>query len=195
MSNESQPGSIMLSGPRVALGPLRDDLAPFYNDMRNDLSLQKFTGSSLQPVALSRTLRMLESRAEDGSRAASFTPYRHDTWEPLGMTNLFEIDHWQQTAEFGIGFHRRHIGQGFGTETAMLLLAYGFQMLNLHTIYLSVDGANPRGQRAYEKAGFKLAGRYREAVVVDRKRFDLIHMDCLASEFVIPDWVRWGPPE
>jgi len=195
MSANEPPISIMLSGPRVALGPLRDDLVEFYNDVRNDLSLQKFTGSPLQPVPLERTKKHLEGRAEAGSETASFTVYRHDTWEPIGTTNLFNIDHWQQTAEFGIGFHRRHINQGYGTETAQLLLAYAFQMLNLHMLYLSVDGANPRGKRAYEKAGYREAGRYREAIVVDRRRYDLIHMDCLASEFEIPAWVIWGPPE
>ena len=42
--------------------------------------------------------------------------------------------------------------------------------------------------------GGKPAGRYREFVVVDNQRVDLIHMDCLAREFTDPDVIFWGPP-
>ena len=75
------------------------------------------------------------------------------------------------------------------------MLFYGFRLLGLHSVFLTVDGANPGGQRAYEKAGFQPAGRYREAIMVDAKYYDLIHMDILASEFTEPDDIVWGLPE
>ena len=142
-----------------------------------------------------------DDRQEDGggrrdrSDHAPFTVYRIDTWEPIGLVGLRDISHFDSVAEFGITLHRNHLGQGFGTETAKLVLAYGFQMLNLHTVFLTTDGSNIRGQRAYQKAGFREVGRFREHCIVDRERYDLICMDCLASEFVMPEPLRWGPPE
>jgi RimJ/RimL family protein N-acetyltransferase len=193
MGEEPVPGAIMLSGARVALGPVREDLVVFYNDLRNDLMVQKTAGLSFFPVSIPQTRAMVDAPARD--TASDFTVYRHDTWQPIGSTNLRDIDFFHGTAEFGIQLHRSAWNQGFGTETAQLILAYAFQMLNLHNVYLTVDGANPRGQRAYEKAGFRAAGRYRQAVIVDRERVDLIHMDCLASEFAMPEKLTWGPPE
>ena len=106
-----------------------------------------------------------------------FTVYQQAGWRPIGYANLRDIDYFHGVAEFGISLHREFWNQGFGTETAKLVLAYGFRMLNLHSIYLTVDGVNPGGQRAYSKAGFREVGRYREAVIVERERYDLIMMD------------------
>lgn len=189
-----QPNAINLSGERVALGPLREDLAPIYNRWRNDLWTQRTFGSDLRPVSLEETVESTKSQAT-ATDAYSFTVYRHDTWQPIGKTNFHHLDLFHQTAEFGIMIgERSQWNQGFGTETARLMLFYGFRVLNLQAINLTVDGANPGGQRAYEKAGFKHAGRYREFVVVDNQRVDLIHMDCLAREFSDPDVIYWGPP-
>jgi RimJ/RimL family protein N-acetyltransferase len=189
-----QPDAINLSSERIALGPLREDLAPIYHKWRNDLWVQRTFGSALRPVSLEMTVEHIRNLAES-STSYGFIIYRHDTWQPIGSANLHNIDLLHQTAEFGIMIgERSQWNQGFGTETARLMLFYGFRVLNLYSINLMVDGANPGGQRAYEKAGFKHAGRYREFVVVDNQRVDLIHMECLAREFTDPTVVFWGPP-
>ena len=185
----------MISGANVALGPVREELVPFYHELRNDLVVQKTTGTSLMPNSMVITARKMAEGGAIGPDHAPFTVYRIDTWEPIGLVGLRDISHFDRVAEFGITLHRNHLGQGFGTETAKLVLAYGFQMLNLHSIYLTTDGSNIRGQRAYQKAGFREVGRFREHCIVDRERYDLICMDCLASEFTMPEPLYWGPPE
>ena len=195
MTTPDSLGPIMISGANVALGPVREDLVPFYHELRNDLVVQKTTGTSLMPNSMVMTARKMAEGGAIGPDHAPFTVYRIDTWEPIGLVGLRDISHFDRVAEFGITLHRNHLGQGFGTETAKLVLAYGFQMLNLHTVFLTTDGSNIRGQRAYQKAGFREVGRFREHCIVDRERYDLICMDCLASEFVMPEPLRWGPPE
>lgn len=188
------PNAVNLSWGRISIGPLREDLVPLYNKWRNDFWAQRTYGNAVRPVSLEMTQEGVQERAQS-SDAYSFTIYRRDTWQPIGQTNLQNIQFDQGSAEFGIGILERSLqGQGYGTEVTRLMLFYGFRVLGLHAIQLTVDGANPGGQRAYEKAGFKLAGRYREAVLVDAKRYDLIHMDILASEFVDPDEIVWGGP-
>ena len=191
MSTQDWPGPIMISGANVALGPVREELVPFYHELRNDLVVQKTTGTSLMPNSMVMTASKMAEGGAIGPDHAPFTFYR----EPIGLVGLRDISHFDRVAEFGITLHRNHLGQGFGTETAKLVLAYGFQMLNLHSIFLTTDGSNIRGQRAYQKAGFREVGRFREHCIVDRERYDLICMDCLASEFVMPEPLRWGPPE
>jgi hypothetical protein len=84
--------------------------------------------------------------------------------------------------------HRREglLGRGYGTETTRLVLGYGFAGLNLHSIRLSVYGHNPRALRAYERAGFRVIGRWRESYRLGGEALDTIFMDCLATEFTPP---------
>jgi RimJ/RimL family protein N-acetyltransferase len=189
------PDVINLSSGRVALGPLREDLVPLYNRWRNDFWAQRTYGFPIRPVSLEMTLEDIQGYARSPD-CHWFTIYKRDTWQPIGMTDLQNIQLDHRTAEFGIGILEPSLrGQGFGTEATKLMLFYGFRLLGLHSIFLTVDGANPGGQRAYEKAGFKLAGRYREAIMVDAQYYDLIHMDILASEFTAPDDIEWGTPD
>lgn len=77
-------------------------------------------------------------------------------------------------------------GKGYGTEVAELMLDYGFGGLSLHNIMLRVYSDNERGIRAYTRAGFREIGRRREAHRLGGRAYDVVYMDCLASEFRSP---------
>ena len=64
-----------------------------------------------------------------------------------------------------------------------LLIDYTFQTLNIHNIMIRVYAFNTRAQRSYEKIGFKLIGRRREALLRNRNRHDIIIMDIMAEDF------------
>jgi RimJ/RimL family protein N-acetyltransferase len=66
------------------------------------------------------------------------------------------------------------------------MLDYAFTILGLHNVMLTVDSYNERGIRAYTRAGFKVIGRRRESHRLGDRPFDVILMDCLASEFESP---------
>ena len=65
------------------------------------------------------------------------------------------------------------------------MLGYAFTALGLHNVMLTVHEYNPAGIRAYTKAGFHEFGRRRESIFMGGKNWDVIHMECLATE--------WGP--
>jgi RimJ/RimL family protein N-acetyltransferase len=48
---------------------------------------------------------------------------------------------------------------------------------------LSVVSFNERAIRSYEKIGFKIIGRKREAILRGKERHDMIYMDILHNEF------------
>ncbi len=77
-------------------------------------------------------------------------------------------------------------GKGFGTEAMKVILRYGFSILNLHHISLTVFEYNPRGVRSYEKAGFKLEGVQRQFLHRDGRRWDMYRMGILRSEWEEP---------
>jgi RimJ/RimL family protein N-acetyltransferase len=67
-----------------------------------------------------------------------------------------------------------------------LLCTVGFDMLELHTIFLTVLACNPGAVASYQKVGFKNAGCLREASARDGKRVDVLYMDLLRGDLV-PD--------
>jgi RimJ/RimL family protein N-acetyltransferase len=66
------------------------------------------------------------------------------------------------------------------------MLDYGFNAVGLHNIMLQVYSNNERGYRAYLRAGYKEIGRRRQARRIAGHAYDIILMDCLASEFESP---------
>ena len=73
--------------------------------------------------------------------------------------------------------------KGYGTEALKLLLDYGFNYLNLHSIMLCVMSFNERAIACYKKVGFKEAGRLRENYFLNGKYHDVVYMDILENEF------------
>lgn len=107
-----------------------------------------------------------------------------DTWKLIG-TIAFDHINWRiHAAEFGIMIgEKSYWNHGYGTEAVRLLLRHGFNTLNLNKIYLHVFDDNPRAIRAYEKAGFKLDIRERQAEYKHGKYIDLLLMSILVSEY------------
>ena len=74
-------------------------------------------------------------------------------------------------------------GQGYGTEATRLMLGLAFDSIGLHRVGLSVFSFNERAIRSYEKAGFRLEGRARDAILRDGERRDELSMAILAPEW------------
>ena len=73
-------------------------------------------------------------------------------------------------------------GRGFGTEITRLVLGYAFDAVGLHRVELEVYAFNPRAQRVYEKCGFRVEGRRREALLWDGERVDVLDMGILRTD-------------
>jgi RimJ/RimL family protein N-acetyltransferase len=119
---------------------------------------------------------------EDSSQ--SFTIYALTDYQPIGTINLHQISLRNRTACMGImiGEPDRR-GQGLGAEAVQLVVDYGFNALNLHSIWLTTYDFNIAGRKAYARAGFREIGRRRECRFHAGRFWDEIHMDILASDF------------
>lgn len=102
----------------------------------------------------------------------------------IGSCGLHHIDQVNSRAEIGIYIgDDKQQDQGYGTEAVLLLLDYGFQILNMNSIYLQAYSFNTRAINCYERCGFKTGGRLREARLINGQKYDHVYMDILASEF------------
>ncbi|HEX2916506.1 MAG TPA: GNAT family protein [Chloroflexia bacterium] len=186
MNEENREVVINIVGQNVALGPVIRDLLPLYTRWMNDFAVVTTLGVVPSPVTLERETEWFNSSTSN-NQERQFTIYVRENMLPIGNAALKDIDFRLQRAEFGILIGEKECwNKGYGTEVANLLLDYGFNAMGLHSIYLAVLSNNPGAIRAYEKAGFKVAGRLREAIRVGQEFHDMIYMDCLASEFKNP---------
>ena len=177
---------VTIEGERVALGPLRRDLLPLYQRWMNDPVVGRTLGAGLRPLLLEDEQQWYD-RKIGATDTVLFQIYVRDGWRPIGTTGLEELDHQHGVADFGILIGEKDCwDQGYGTEATRLVLDYAFNVLGLHNVMLCVYDHNRRGARAYEKAGFKVIGRRRQALRLGNERYDEIFMDALAAEFESP---------
>ena len=186
--HESQPDQpiINIVGEKVALGPRRRDLIPTYLRWINDFEVTRTLSIRMAP-----TTREAEEAWYEGitkrENEIGFTIYEKSTLQPIGNAGLYDVDYFHRTAKFAIMIGEKECwGKGYGTETARLMLDYGFTVLGLHSIMLYAYSYNERGIRAYTRAGFKEVGRLRECHRLAGIAYDVLLMDCLATEFQSP---------
>ena len=106
------------------------------------------------------------------------------SYQAIGTCQFISIDWRNRSAEVGIMIGEKSMwNRGYGTETMSLLLEHGFNTLNLHRIWLQVFASNPRGIRAYEKAGFTHEGKFRQAEFRKGTYWDVHLMSVLVDDW------------
>lgn len=174
---------INIEGDLVALGPLRRDLLPHYERWVNDFHTGRTLGLLPRPLTTEAETEWFEA-ASSARSEANFTIYDRATMAPVGNTALHAIDFHHGTAGFGLLIGEPLArGKGYGTEATRLVLDYAFTALGVRNVLLTVYEFNHAARRVYAKVGFREIGRRRECHFMGGKFWDVIYMDCLASEF------------
>ncbi|HHZ01078.1 MAG TPA: GNAT family N-acetyltransferase [Tissierellia bacterium] len=102
----------------------------------------------------------------------------------IGLAGFDDIIKENQVATLFIGLGKEdERGKGYGKEALRLLLEYGFRELNFHRIQLNVLEFNNKAIALYERCGFKREGIYREFVLRDGKRHNLLLYGLLRDEW------------
>jgi diamine N-acetyltransferase len=175
----------LIEGERVALGPMRRDLADTCVAWMNRVDVKSGLGNLALYNRETEEAWLDDVAKENGKVApasASFTIYDRRDGEPVGTCSLMNIDYRHARSGFGIALGERR-GEGLGTEATRLTLDWAFNVLSLENVRLEVMPWNAGAIRAYEKAGFRLIGRRRGALVVHGRRWDEIYMDAVPGEF------------
>jgi RimJ/RimL family protein N-acetyltransferase len=101
-----------------------------------------------------------------------------------GEIRLDRVDQTDGRASMAIGMYDTNfLGKGYGSEAIRLILRYAFTDLNLHRVSVRVLAYNQRALRAYEKCGFIIEGREREAAFVDGSWHDDVMMGMIDRDF------------
>ncbi len=175
----------MLTGEHIILRGL--ELADVDEILKhwNDVELRRFLGLTM-PVSKEEEEQWIRN-TWDQRRQGNEHVFGIETKQPkhlIGSCSLFKLSWVNRSAELGIAiWNKQYWAKGHGQEAINLLLGYGFNFLNLHSIFLLVNEDNPRAIRAYEKVGFQHVARHRKALFQDGKYKDVLIMDILDEEF------------
>ena len=174
---------LTIRGEKVGLGPIRRDLLHLHVKWANDPEVTVPLGGWAGPSTIEDQEAWYARDSKRNEKRIVFLIYELSTLRPIGCTDLRDVNYRDQTAWFDIFIGEKDCwGKGYATETARLMLRYGFESLGLHTVLLQVHADNERAIRAYTRAGFKVGVRQREVIRRPGGRVDLILMDCLAHE-------------
>ena len=174
----------MLRGQKVVLRALgRQDLerlCQFNNDLEVELA---GGGDAPMPQALERLRAEFDAKVSQGGRDGAEFGIEADG-KLIGQCALFQFDHVARTCALGITIgDKAYWGRGYGRDAVRALLDYAFRLLNLHRVFLSVNGNNDRALRAYGACGFVEEGRLRAHVWNDGAYVDLVYMGILRAEW------------
>ncbi len=172
-------------GDRVYLSPksvTEEDIIKFTSWM-NDFEVTDYINGSCKLISYDSEKEYISTAAKKTS-PGNFNIIDLNTNELIGSVELNGFNYVSRSAILGVFIGEdKYRSNGYGTEAIKLLLEYGFKYLNLHSVKLTVLDVNERAYKCYIKCGFKETGRVRDAMFLNGKYHDIIHMDILENEF------------
>jgi len=173
-----------LPGDKIVLRPLQaSDLTGAYLDWLNDYEVTRFLETGKKPATLASLRRYVEAMTQAPDTVMlAITEKRSGVH--VGNVKLGGIHPVHRRADLGIMLgDKRRWGRGYGREAVALILAYGFDRLNLNKIYLGVDAENSAAVRVYEQLGFKIEGTLRQHLFRDGAYRDQHVMSVLREDY------------
>lgn len=170
-----------LIGPRVYLRPLERADVPVLQGWINDQEVIRNL-LNFRPMNREAEEEFVDKITRDPELLVLGIALRADD-RLIGDVALHRIQSRDRQAGFGILIgEKAEWSKGYGTEATRLIVRYAFDALNLNRVWLHVLANNQRGQRAYEKVGFKVEGVLRQSAFREGRYLDTITMGILRGE-------------
>lgn len=171
----------VLQGRTVRLEPLTSAVLEDYLRAMDDPEVTRLTGShgTFEPAVVREWLRT----RQDQHDRADWAVLRSVDGAFLGEAVLNDLDADNDSVGFRIWLAGPDaVGRGYGTEATALVLRYALDDVGVHRVSLEVYDHNPRARHVYEKCGFTVEGRLRDALLWQGQRHDAIVMGVLATD-------------
>lgn len=178
---------ILLSGDRLGLGQPRHEMLAEYHKWENDPGTVLGYGNQFPQAWEVRDAGW--ERQRGNHNYPQFEVMRLDNMTPIGMTVL-TVNQYVRTAEFIMVIAPEARGKGYAAEAIRLTLDWAFHLGALRMVWLKVLEPNRAGIAAYEKAGFRQAGRLRQSGYWLGQPVDELLMDAVPADFPGPSAVR-----
>ncbi len=173
----------VLTTDRLRLRQITSDDAADFSAIFGSPDVLRFL--NLEPVTTTeRALDVMSWLAQgfQAQREIDWAITRHDDDRMIGMCGLHEWDQGNQRVEIGWHLHPSVWRQGYATEAARAIIAWGFQNLDVHRIWADCTVGNDASERIMIKCGFQFEGHFREHYwehgrFVDARFYGLLRRD------------------
>lgn len=159
---------LTLATPRLILRPFAPTDAPVVERLAGAFAVANTTLNIPHPYPPGAAARWIATHDEEYREGAAviWAIVIHGSDEPSGAIGL-AINQRHAHAELGYWLGEPYWGQGYTTEAATAVLAYGFTHLKLHRILARHFGRNPASGRVMQKIGMTYEGCQREHFLKD----------------------------
>ncbi len=175
---------ISLSTPRLMLDSLREQDWPLFLRLYQDPEIQRFISD---PMDLAEIRARFELRIQPWEKTSShwlcLVIREKESGQAVGLTGF--LAEWLplQQAEVGYAMLPACQGKGFGKESLMAVLAFGFQQCLFHKMKATVTVGNQASRGLLERCGFQLEGTLRDNYKLAGQWCDDWVLGILSSEF------------
>ena len=101
----------------------------------------------------------------------------------IGEIGFRTIKWFNRKAEITILISPEHQNNGYGKQALLMLMKFAFKKMNLYRLEAEVIDYNDKGKSLFEKAGFVLEGRLRDAKYNNGKYYDVLRYGLLKHEY------------
>ncbi|MBI9056184.1 MAG: GNAT family N-acetyltransferase [Labilibaculum sp.] len=166
----------------ITLRPLTiENLPSFYNWIRDEEAIF-YSLSIFQKMKTDQQIEDWFINTINNKKNSNHGIFVDDVF--VGYAGICGISTTNKSGEYFIFIgDKDYWGKGVGTEVTKQIVKIGFEELNLNRIMLTVSVPNKGGVKAYERAGFVLEGRFREAAFRNGQYHDKLVMSILKSEY------------
>lgn len=126
-----------------------------------------------------------KEKKKDTESNKESTSSRSDS-SPIGILTLNtgqQLEMQNRAGKMGVIIRPEDQAQGYGSEAIQWALEWAFVHAGLHRVALTVAEWNERATKVYEKLGFVLEGRRREALWKEGRWWDSLDMGVLSREW------------
>ena len=173
----------MISGSKVYLTAVNRSSISQLQEWRNKPELRRYF-REYREISDEMQKRWFEDRVLVNRDQVDFEIHDADSGKLIGHCGLYYISWTNRTAEFTV-----YIGDmsfrngGYGSDALRLLIAYGFNTLNLHRIWCEVY-SNNSAINVYRHLGFKDEGILRQHHYDEGQYWDSHMLGLLRSEWM-----------
>jgi len=181
----SQIKHVFLESPRVYLRALEEkDIHGSYFQWLNDKEVTQFNSHGRFPNNEKKIRDYLNFSQTDTNALVLAIIFKENDLH-IGNISLQNINWIDRNAEFAILLgDKNYWGKNLAFEASALIVAHGFEVLNLHRIYCGTSSENIGMQKLAEKLQMKREGLRREALFKNGRYVDIIEYGILKKEYI-----------
>jgi RimJ/RimL family protein N-acetyltransferase len=160
MSRDKLTSDRVLTGCRGVLREKRlSDAADDYA-WASDAELTRFNAALPLDIPFSEYLGNYEERLHRMWQQGGIFAIETPGGKHIGSCMYYDVDKWRRTVTLGIMIgDRAYWNKGYGTDAITTIVEHLFHTTNVNKILAEILDWNIRGQRCFEKSGFRVSER------------------------------------